>query len=424
MTQRFLFKKNSKLLSKLEKYECPDTTFLGAQFPIVMHKAKGMTITDVDNNKYLDFTACFGVMALGHKNARTLKVIRQQSANLIHGMGDVHPSDAKIKLLETLAKISPFQNPKSLLGLSGGDAIEAALKTSVLATNRARFLSFSDAYHGVQMAPLSLNKNPTFTTGFESWLNSRSIALDFPSTDTIAAEVLNKLEENLKTKEFAALILEPIQARGGTRCFSKDFVQKAHFLCKKYGTILIFDEIFTGFGRTGKMFALEHLNVIPDLLCIGKSLGSGLPLSACMGDILDVWGKSKGEARHTQTFLGHPLACAVAVDTIGQIQSLVTSSIQTQQDIRNEILKFKQQISAKNPKFDFEIRGRGFMHGLHFYSQSKGFAMVLTEELLKRGFVTLPEGRNADVLALTPPLIAQASHYKKIFHSLMDIFDC
>lgn len=424
MTQTFLFKKNPKFLSKLEKYECPDTTFLGAQFPIVMHKAKDMTVTDVDNNKYIDFTACFGVMALGHKNKRTLQIIRQQSTKLIHGMGDVHPSDVKIKLLETLAKISPFQHPKSLLGLSGGDAVEAALKTSVLVTKRPRFLSFSGGYHGVQMAPLSLSQNHTFTSGFESWLNSRSVTLEFPNTAEKTTLILNKLEEKVKTKEFAALILEPIQARGGTRCFPLEFFKTAQFLCQKYGTLLIFDEIFTGFGRTGKMFALEHFNVVPDLLCIGKSFGGGFPLSACLGDVLDVWGKSKGEARHTQTFLGHPLACAVGVDTIAQIQKLISSSAHTQREIANEIENFKQRVIEKNPKFDFEVRGRGFMHGLWFFHQPKGFAVFLTEELLKRGFLTLPEGENADVLALTPPLIAQSSHYKKLFHSLLDIFDC
>jgi 4-aminobutyrate aminotransferase-like enzyme len=157
MIKKQIRNSTNKLLSRLQKVECPDTTFFGTHFPIVMKRGNGMLVHDIDKNCFIDFTACFGVLALGHRPKVTIQAIRKQCSQLIHGMGDVHPTLAKIKLLELLAQISPFQNAKSLLGQSGGDAIESAIKTAILATNRNRFLSFEGGYHGLQFAPLTLN---------------------------------------------------------------------------------------------------------------------------------------------------------------------------------------------------------------------------------------------------------------------------
>lgn len=442
MIKKHARKNNDKLLTRLQKVECPDTTFFAERFPIVMRRGNGMFVHDVDKNRYLDFTACFGVLALGHRPKVTLQTMRKQSSQLIHAMGDVHPTLPKIKLLELLAEISPYQNAKSLLGQSGGDAIESALKTAMLATNRDRFLSFAGGYHGLQFAPLTLNHREDFTRGFESWIKDKSVSLPFPyfpsdiisSNNSISPDILEKkhqllnpeivlelLEKELKKKEYAALVMEPIQGRGGKRGFSAEFVKNCQLLCKKYGTLLIFDEIYTGFGRTGKMFALEHYNVTPDLFCVGKAMGGGLPISACIGEIMDVWGKSKGEARQTQTFLGHPLACAVAYETIKCIQkSLPTFQYELVQ-IDKTFLKFKENMNSKglSKDFPFEIRGKGFMRGIWFYTKEEGFSVPLMENLLESGFLVLPEGNRADVLSLTPPLIAKASHYNKILNSLL-----
>ena len=137
--------KNNKerLLARLARVESADTTYIGRNFPTVFKKGAGIFVTDVENKKYLDFTACFGVLALGHRSPTTIRAIRKQSAQLIHGMGDVHPTEAKIKLLELLASITPYTQPKSMLGLSGGDAVEIAIKTAVLATGRSKFISFA-----------------------------------------------------------------------------------------------------------------------------------------------------------------------------------------------------------------------------------------------------------------------------------------
>lgn len=432
------------LLSRLQKVECPDTTYINETFPIVMKRGQGIYVHDVDSYKYHDFTACFGVLALGHRPKTTIQAMRKQTAKLIHGMGDVHPTEPKVKLLELLAKITPFQSGKTLLSQSGGDAIETAIKTSMLATNRHKFLSFAGGYHGLQFAPLALNHRPDFTAGFEPWLQARSVCIPFPyfpehyleehatfnATDLSmqhnllpAATVLTLIEDELRKKEYAALVLEPIQGRGGKRSFTTDFLKACKQLCQKYGTLLVFDEIYTGFGRTGTLFALEHFKVTPDLLCLGKAMGGGLPISACVGDIMDVWKKSTGEAKHTQTFLGHPLACAVAYDTIKAIQKNLPLFQKELSAIDLEFHKFKETMLADKlfEKFPFAFRGKGFMRGIWFYKAQEGFCVPIMEKLLQNGFITLPEGERADVLSLTPPLIIKSEHFGKIFKAIRTI---
>jgi 4-aminobutyrate aminotransferase-like enzyme len=437
-------KNTKKFLDRLKKVECPDTTHIEERFPIVMKSAKGLYVRDVDHNRYCDFTSFFGVAALGHRPQTTLQSMRKQMAQLIHGMGDVHPTESKIKLLELLAKITPFERAKSLLSLSGGDAVETAIKTAMLATKRAQFLSFAGGYHGLQFGPLSLNSNAFFTSDFNEWTKERTTSIPFPyfsgamfceeerpSSDFFLKKhnlqnpdaVLEILEAELKKKVYAALVMEPIQGRGGKRSFDAKFLESCKELCKKYGTLLVFDEIYTGFGRTGKMFALEHSGVVPDLLCLGKALGGGLPLSACVGDIMDVWKTSEGEARHTQTFLGHPLACAVGYKTILEIEKqlpLFQAEVpKIEQEFKNFILKMKENEFHK--KVPFEIRGNGFMHGIWFYDQEEGFAVSIMNELLERGFLVLPEGPRADVLSLCPPLIAKAGEYRKFLQVAFEI---
>lgn len=438
-------KKTNALLKRLQKTECPDTTHLGERFPIVMKQASGLRVRDVDNNLYTDFTAFFGVAALGHRPTVALKAIRKQMAQMIHGMGDVHPSESKIKLLELLAQITPFESAKTLLSLSGGDAIETAIKTAILATQRNQFLFFSGGYHGVQFGPLSLNDNTFFTQEFKSWTKGHGVVLPMPYHPGIFfceqqrpnadffrkqyglfsdAEVLDQLESELKKRSYAALVMEPIQGRGGTRAFSHFFLKQCKELCKKYGTLLVFDEIFTGFGRTGDLFAFQAAQVQPDLLCVGKALGGGLPLSACIGDVMEVWKPSCGEAKHTQTFLGHPLACHVAYETILAIQKQLPGIKKTALLVENEFQHFAQQAVSKGlaSALPFEVRGRGFMHGLWFYeSQDTVLTVQLMQSLLEQGFLVLPEGKQADVLAINPPLIANHLHYRKFLRTLLTI---
>lgn len=441
-------RKNSNLmLSRLEYVESPNVTYRDPSFPIVLKKGAGMHVIDVDGNKYLDFTACFGVLALGHRPPSTLSALRKQCAQLIHGMGDVHPTESKIKLLESLARISPYKNAQSILSLSGSEAIESALKTAMLATGRERFVSFADAYHGLQFGPLALNNRKHFTEGFESWIQpGKNLVIPFPWANpaktcgnikinldqfilengyVTETESLKKLEEALKDKSIAALILEPLQGRGGERCFPEKFVQKCVLLCHKYGTLVIFDEIFTGFGRTGNLFGYELHEVVPDILCVGKALGGGLPLSACIADskTMAYWGKSTGEARHTSTFLGHPLACAVAHATIAAIISQLPNTKKELKQIDILFNRFMQKCTENglSEHFPFHLRGQGLMRGIWFHSQKEGFAAQLATLLLEKGHIVLPSGADGRVLALTPPLNIKAHQIYLLLKSLAEI---
>lgn len=387
-----------------------------------MKSAKGMVIRDVDNRSYLDFTSCLGVVALGHRAPVVTRAIRKQSAHLIHGMGDVHPSVEKIRLLETLCKVSPYENAKVHLSLSGSEAVEAALKTAMLATGRHNFICFEGAYHGLLMGAMTVSGQKFFTRGFENWTKDIATVLPFPDEKN-EDQLLTMLEDTIRKKPAAAMILEVIQGRGGEREFSKTFLRRASAVCKMLGTFVIFDEVYTGFGRTGKLFALEHAGVVPDILCVGKSLAGGLPLSAIISEHLDVWGKSEGEARHTSTFLGHPLSCAVARVHIEEIVKQLPSFQAELSSIEIEIQNFREKCrQSEIERFaPFDVRGRGFMTGLHFGKNDAGYAVWLMEELLEKGFITLPSAERADVLSLSPPLIAKQADYAKLFKSLFEI---
>jgi len=368
-----------------------------------------MRLWDIEGNRYTDFTACFGVAALGHRPKAALQAMRKQSAKLIHGMGDVHPSESKIRFLTLLSQMLPFAKANTILSSTGSETVETALKTAVLATNRHQFLSFEGGYHGLLTGPLRLNSRELFRQGFDSWLETSATILPFPESE----EATSKLEDALKTKKYAAIVMEPVQGRGGDRAFPKQFVQDAAQLAKKYGTLLIFDEVFTGFGRTGKLFAFEHFDVVPDILCLGKAMGGGLPLSACAGDVLEVWGKSTGEARHTSTFLGHPLACAVGHATIREIKNMLPQ-------LGKELILIEKEF-GKLESNKIAVNGLGFMKGLHFRGTQPSFAFELSKKLLKQGFMTLPSGEKGDVLSLTPPLIAKAKDYARIFDAIKSI---
>jgi 4-aminobutyrate aminotransferase-like enzyme len=435
---------SKRWLERLQKVESPDVTYVSETFPIVMKKARGMKITDVDGNAYLDFTACFGVMALGHGNPVMMRSLRAQASRLVHGMGDVHPSASKVLLLELLARLTPFDQAKSVLSLSGGEAMESALKTAMVVTGRHEFVSFSGGYHGLHFGPLALSDRATFTRGFEPWLQGKTHVVPFPLVqpeNSLGCEALDaafyqkthglvhwdtsleKLEDALRTRKIAAVVMEPLQGRGGERTWPAGFLGQVKKLAHQFGTLLIYDEIYTGLGRTGSLFALDHEGVTPDLLVLGKALGGGLPLSACVGDCLDAWGRSTGEARHTSTFLGHPLACGVGVATVHEIVRRLPEFKIELECVEQSFIRFLDEYRRRDLHLQHpvQLRGRGFMRGLWFPASEAGFAAKISEELLALGFITLPSGPRGDVLSFTPPLIARGKEFDLVLKAVLQV---
>jgi 4-aminobutyrate aminotransferase-like enzyme len=461
-TSRQGLAKTRHLLARLAAVESPDTTFLPEsnetspahetdQWPIVMKKAAGSLIRDVEGKRFVDMTACFGVLALGHRHKVTLQAIRKQSARLIHGMGDVHPSEAKIKFLETLTKHSPYESPRIILGQSGADAIEAAMKTALLVTGKRRFLVFSGAYHGLSVGAMQLTTRAHFREGFESLTapmaplvqiipfplaqNPSQIAgvplspaeLADPALGeelcTTATESLDRIETELRRGDVAGVFIEPIQGRAGERMFPDGYVAELKKLCSQHGAMLIADEIFTGYGRTGLWFGMDHHGVTPDLMCVGKVIGGGFPMSACIGNAVAQWPRSTGEARHTSTFLGHPLACAVGNATVTELVRIYPQlqiRLSVMDTLFAEFLGTMKKRSLSEAA-SFELRGSGWMRGFWFYRAEPGFAVILAKQLLAKGFVTLPSGPTGRVLSWTPPLNLETVHLKKFLKTLGEL---
>ncbi len=325
------------LARRLAAVESRNVTHLSDEFPIFWRKARGSNVWDVDGNRFVDLTAGFAVAGAGHRNPRVVTALRGQLAHLLHGMGDVHPPEGKVRLLERLADISPFAETRTILANTGSEAIEAALKTARLRTGKPGVIAFTGAYHGLTYGALAVTDRELFRVPFEDQLNPHVLRAPFPDpfrrprelsgTDDLAAAALAEVERLLAGPggdAVGCVIIEPVQGRGGDVVPPAGFLPGLASLCRKHQVLLVFDEIYTGLGRTGDMFACEHESVVPDLLCIGKALSGALPIAACLGsaDVMDAWPESSGEAKHTSTFLGNPLACAAAVASLNEIERL------------------------------------------------------------------------------------------------------
>ncbi len=374
-------------VDRLAQRECPAITSRRARRanalgvadtdPVVWKQARGAVVEDMDGNRFVDLTAGFGVAGIGHRNPVVVKALQDQSEVLLHAMGDAFPDPKRIELLEQLGGLTGLDH--GILGSSGSDAVEAALKTAKMASGRDGVLCFSGGYHGLSYGALSVigYKRSAFQAPFSGQLGDHVVQAEFGG-------------ELPDLSKIGAVIVEPIQGRGGIRVPPAGWHQMLRRACNDAGSILIFDEIYSAFGRTGRRFASEHFGVQPDLLCIGKSLAGGFPISACMGTqkVMESWGASKGEALHTQTFLGNPLGCAMALAALGEMARL---------DLPKRARAIETKLRARLP--NIQIQGKGGMLGLRVPN-----TLSLSRGLLEKGFLVLPAGESAEVLALTPPL--------------------
>ena len=391
------------LADRLARVESRNVTALDP-VPIFWERASGANLWDVDDNLFVDLTAAFGVANVGHAHPAVVEAVATQAASLLHGMGDVHPPRVKVELLEKLATIYPrggANEPpavRTVLSSSGSDAVETAIKTALLATNRSGILAFEGAYHGLAFGALDTTWRSDFRDPFKARLPQATHFArfgDLPHTRSVA------LKAEKSPHPIGVILVEPVQGRGGERVPEAGFLRGLRELCDEQGWLLIVDEIYTGLGRTGRIFACDHENVVPDLLCVGKGLASGMPLSACMGlkSVFDAWPLSQGEALHTQTFLGHPASCAAAIASLE-----ISDKAQLPEHARTlgqEVLAYLQKGLASLPSIA-EVRGLGLMIGIECNEPELSLRAV--GELLEEGYVLLPSGDGGRVLSLTPPL--------------------
>jgi len=402
----------------LRQFESRNVTHFdpNGAWPVEWARARGVHVWDSSGRKFLDLTAAFGVAAAGHANPAVVRAGQRQMARLLHAMGDVHPHRSKALLARELSRLT-FERwgagaGKTIFCNSGFEAVEAALKTAFLATARPGVLAFEGAYHGLGYGALTATHRAHFRSPFRPQLREFARFAPFPCDSSQLAAAEKQIRRELRSGTVGSILVEPAQARGGIRIPPPAFLPMLRELADANGTLLILDEIYTGFGRTGRWFAAEHSMVVPDLICLGKALTGGFPLSACVGRaaLMDAaWPLSTGEAIHTSTFLGHPVGCAMALANLREIRRLKLP----ERSARLGARLLGELASLSSPKFRLRPRGLGLMAGLEISSRAGDPAtaavLALVKDLLQRGFIFLPEGEHAEVLAFTPPLtITQA----------------
>ncbi len=368
---------------------------------VVLASGKGSNVLDVDSNRYVDLAAGFGALLVGHGNDQVLRAAELQSARLLQALGDVYPSDAKIGLLTRLGELLPARHTQCILGQSGSDAVSAALKTAALATGRPGILAFEGAYHGLGYGPLSaLGLRPSYRAPFSSQLNPHVRFAPYPSTESALDATLSTAEAALREGAIGAVLVEPILGRGGVMVPPTQFLPELARVSREHGALLIADEVWTGLGRSGSWLASVEAGITPDLVCLGKGLGGGLPLSACLGaaELMAEWSRAE-EVVHTSTFAGAPLACATALATLDVLhrQRLVERAAEVGARWRSALAERAERAAG------VEVRGAGLMVGIDATSLEGG-AGALQRRLLEQGYLTSTGGGERDVLVLTPPL--------------------
>ena len=447
-----------KILQRLHDYESRNIVFAEADgsWPIVWECAKGVHVWDADGKKYLDLTAAFGVAAAGHANPKVVRAGQRQMSRLLHAMGDVHPHARKAQLAQKLSEItferwtkssdarrktqSPKTTGKVIFCNSGFEAVEAALKTAILATGKHGVIAFTGGYHGLGYGALNVTHRDFFRGPFHSQLREFGNFVPFPAGDDVRSlkskakkneprhlgsyETEKQIRSLFRRKKIGAILVEPVQVRGGINIPPKGFLPMLRKLCDEFGALLIADEIYTGLGRTGRWFACEHSQTIPDLICLGKALTGGFPLSTCVGraDVMDAaWPPSHGEAIHTSTFLGHPVGCAMALAQISEIERLKLC------DRSAELGKFllAELSTVHSSQSTVKARGMGLIAGLELTlpdgkpATAKTFGVI--KKMLQRGFILLPEGEHGNVISFTPPLTITKAHLAKTVNELQKV---
>lgn len=422
--------RSRELAGRLRLAESRNVTMVGEHWPVFWERADGVSVWDADGNRFLDFTAGFGVAGLGHAAQPVREALVGQSARLLHAMGDVHPAESKVELCEMLAEMTFGRwgagRGKVILGNSGSDAIEAALKTAVLHSGKPGVLVFEGAYHGLGYGALEASALEFFRRPFAAQLGRFAVRVPYPycyrcpfghgggfaleggefpnCSSACLGDLQNRLHVEIRRREIGAVLVEPVQGRGGEVVPPRDFLRLLRRICHEEKILLVADEIYTGFNRTGRLFACDHSDVVPDIICLGKALTSGFPLSACVGraDVMDAWPESAGEALHTSTFLGNPLGCAMALAALRE-HAKPEAAEQVRAAGRHLRGALRRIVS---PRIG-EVRGTGLLVGVEMVradgSPDADTAGRCVTGALREGLLLLAGGRHGNVLSLSPP---------------------
>ena len=392
--------RSREISAGLERYLAPGISTVVSGHPsLVWEEAVGANVQDVDGNVFVDLTSGFGVAAIGHRRPEVTAAVARQADRLLHALGDVAAHPDRLALARRLSELAPVvapgdDEPQVFLAVSGADAVEVALKTALAATERPGVVAFDPGYHGLSPGALAASSRPEFRAPFSAHLHPHVERFAFGGP-------LGALAARLERRDVGAVIFEPVVGREGVLLPPEGWLAELAAVARRWGALLIADEIFTGFGRTGHRFAVEAEGVLPDLLCCGKALGGGLPIAAVLGrrSLFSVW-RTPGEALHTATFVAHPLACAAALAALDVLDAeRLAERARTLGEglIGPRLAAWPERFAAVRA-----VRGRGMLWGIEL--ATPGAAKDLVSGALGRGVLLLAGGPAGTVAQIAPPL--------------------
>ncbi|MEW9491837.1 MAG: acetyl ornithine aminotransferase family protein [Candidatus Aramenus sulfurataquae] len=394
-------------MNKVNKVIEEDSKYLMQSFrrwyPLVVDHAIGSLVYDVEGREYIDLNAGIGVVALGHNHPKIKEAIAEQMEKFFHYSLTDFYYELAVDVAKKLSSLMPF-SAKVFFTNSGTESVEGAIKIARWHTKRQYVVGFINSFHGRTMGSLSFTSSKSVQRSFFSPLLPSTLLIPYPDkrnplfkdVDSLMEFVEDWLfEKVVDPNEVAAFVLEPIQGEGGVVVPPDDFLPKLRALTKKHGILLVVDEVQTGIGRTGKMFAFEHYDVEPDLVCLAKALGGGLPLGAVVGrsEVMDL-----PPGSHANTFGGNPLALSASKVVLEEVPKL----LRRVNDVGKEIME--ELMDARSP-YVHEVRGKGLMIGLELRKGKRPFKEGL-EKVLIESFRAgaLPIGAGESVVRLLPPL--------------------
>ena len=366
------------------------------RFPVTIEKGEGAHVWDIDGKEYIDCMGGYGVALVGHQNKRVNNAIKEQIDKII----TVHSSlynKTREEFLKTLIGLAPEKLTQVHLNNSGAEAIEAAIKFARKFTGKKGMVAMKGSYHGKSFGALSITFNPKYKKAFAPLVEKVSFA-SFGDIESLKSVI---------DEDTAFVILEPVQGESGINVAPEGFLQEVRKLCDEKGILLIFDEIQAGLGRTGRLWACDHWNTAPDILCLAKGIAGGVPMGATLvrPDILA--SMSKGE--HSSTFGGNPISCAAGT---AALRALTEDGLIENSDKMGKIFREGLEDLKKKHAIIREIRGRGLMIGIELKFEVRDVLMGLIRE----GVLMLYSGRN--ILRILPPLVISEEDVTKVLHAL------
>ena len=369
------------------------------RFPVTIEKGQGSHVWDIDNKEYIDCMGGYGVALVGHRNERVVNAIKAQIGRIL----TVHSSfynKTREEFLENLIKVAPKGLSQVHLNNSGSESVEAAIKFARKFSGKKGMVAMKGSYHGKSMGALYLTFNPKYRKSFQ------------PLVEKVSFSSYGDIDELRDTvdKDTAFVILEPIQGESGIHVPPDSFLQDVRKLCDENKILLIFDEIQSGLGRTGSMWAADHWKTVPDIMCVAKGIAGGVPMGVTLvrPDILSAM--KKGE--HSSTFGGNPLSCAAGTATI---QALTQDGlIENAKNLGQKLQHGLEELKSKH-KIIREVRGKGLMIGVELRFEVKDILM----EGIKNGILLLYSGRN--ILRFLPPLVISEEDVTKILKILDEL---